>query len=151
MLKQIIIFALALSLMANFAYAAGLSTTFSEVTLEGLEIGKNYSTKELAGLPLAVVNTGDESIDLKAEVLLPDVSELKEGYESIPDINWIKLKRTSFKNIKPKKAAVTDVKISIPADDIYKGKRYHVFIWTHSVGSVIGVGLKSKLLFTIKE
>lgn len=137
--------------MANFAYAAGLSTTFSEVTLEGLEIGKGYSTKELANLPLAVVNTGEEPIDLKVEILLPEPEELKEGYEPIPDINWIRLKKSSFKGIKPKKAAVTDVKILIPADDIYKGKKYQVFIWTHSVGSAIGIGLKSKLLFTIKE
>lgn len=47
------------------AFAGGLSTGFSEVTLEELEPGKTYSTKEAANLPLVVVNTGGEPIDLR--------------------------------------------------------------------------------------
>lgn len=137
--------------IANTCYAAGLSTTFSEVTLEGLETGKDYSTSHVADLPLAVINTGDEATDLKMEILMPEVSELKEGYEPIPDISWIRLEQLEFKGVKPKEAATTDVKISIPGDQQYKGKRYQVFIWTHSTGTAIAVGLKSKLLFTIKE
>lgn len=132
-------------------WAKGLRTGFSEVTLEELETGKTYSTEEVANLPLVIVNTGEEPIDLKIELLLPDVSELKEGFKSIPDLNWIKLEQTEFTGIKPKEAAITDVVISIPDDDIYRGKRYQVFIWSHTIGTKIGVGLKSKLLFTIKN
>lgn len=61
------------------------------------------------------------------------------------------MERTEFTGIKPKEAATTDVLIAIPGDDIYKGRRYQVFIWSHTVGTKIGVGLKSKLLFTIKK
>ena len=131
--------------------AAGLSTGFSEVILENLELGKVYSTKEVAGLPLVVVNTGDEAVDLKIELLLPQESELKEGFEPIPDLGWIKLEKTEFKNIKPDEAATTDVIITIPDDEQYLGKKYQVFIWSHTVGKRVGVGLKSKLLFTIKN
>lgn len=131
--------------------AAGLSTGFSEVTLENLEIGKTYSTKEVAGLPLIVVNTGKEAVDLKIEILLPATSELKEGFEPIPDISWIELEKTEFKNIKPNDSAQTDVLISIPDEPQYQGKRYQVFIWSHTVGRMIGAGLKSKLLLLIAE
>lgn len=132
-------------------WAKGLSTGFSELIIEDLGLGKTYSTKEVANLPLVVVNTGDEPVDLVMEPLIPDASELKEGYEPIPDLGWIKLEETEFKDIQPKEAAVTDVMISIPADDIYRGKRYQVFIWSHTIGTKIGVGLKSKLLFTIEN
>jgi hypothetical protein len=131
-------------------YAAGLTTGFSEVILEDLEVGKTYSTKEVAGLPLVVVNTGKEPVDLKLELLLPDTSELKEGYESIPDLAWIRLEKTDFKKIMPNEAATTDVLISIPEDKLHLGKKYQVFIWSHTTGGTIGIGLKSKLLLKIK-
>jgi len=129
--------------------AAGLSTGFSEVTLEGLDIGKSYSTQETAHLPLIVVNTGEESLDLKIELLLPEAQELKEGFTPIPDLAWIKLEQSEFKEIAPNASATTDILINIPNDKQYQGKKYQAYIWSHSVGRTIGVGLKSKLLFTI--
>ena len=133
------------------AGAAGLSSTFSEVKIENLSIGTSYSTTKEAGLPLNVVNTGDEPIDLKVDILLPEQSELKEGFEPIPDIGWITLENDEFKGVKPKDSAIADVNISIPDDPKYLGKKYQVFIWSHTIGKRIGVGLKSKLLITIKE
>lgn len=132
-------------------YALGLTTRFSQVTLENLETGKSYSTKELAGLPLEVVNTGKEPVDLKIELLLPEPGELKQGFQPIPDLSWIKLEKKEFKNILPNAAASTDVVINIPDEPRYAGKKYQLFIWTHTVGPTIGVGLKSKLLFTISK
>ncbi|OGW82845.1 MAG: hypothetical protein A2987_02030 [Omnitrophica bacterium RIFCSPLOWO2_01_FULL_45_10] len=143
--------AIGLCLSPPKANAAGLSTGFSEVKIENLEIGKSYSTKETVGLPLVVVNTGDEPVDLKMELLLPQESELKEGFEPIPDLSWIRLERTEFKEIEPNEHATSDVIISIPPDPRYQGKKYQVFIWSHTVGGRIGVGLKSKLLFTIAK
>ena len=138
-----------LCLVSAASYAAGLTTGFSEVTLEGLGPGKGYSTQEVVGLPLTVVNTGEEPVDLKMELLMPDMSELKEGFEPIPDLAWIRLEKQEFKEIQPNEAATTDVVISIPPDEQYQGKKFQVFIWTHTIGEKIGVGLKSKLLFTI--
>lgn len=112
----------------------------------------SFSTKEVANLPLIVVNTGKEPIDLKVELLIPGPSELKSGFEPIPDLDWIKLEGTDFKGIKPNESATTDVIISIPNEEKFLGKRYQIFIWSHTSGERIGVGLKTnKLLFTIKE
>lgn len=132
------------------AEASGLSTTFSEVTLENLEIGKTYSTKEVASLPLEVVNTGKQPINLKVEPIMPQESELKAGFKPIPDLSWIKLQKSEFSNIKPNESAVTDVVFSIPNKEKYKGKKCQVFIWSHTTGGAIGIGLKSKLLLVIK-
>jgi len=133
------------------AEAGGLSTTFSEVTLENLEIGKTYSTKEIAGLPLELVNTGKQPINLKIELVMPQESELKAGFEPIPDLSWIKLEKSEFSNIKPNTSAITDVVLSIPNKEKYRGKKYQGFIWSHTVGGSIGIGLKSKLLFATKS
>lgn len=78
-------------------HAAGLSTAFSEVMIENLGAGNDYSTQKVAGMPLVVVNTGDEPVDLKMEVLIPDIAELKEGFEPIPDLSWIKLEKKNLK------------------------------------------------------
>lgn len=152
-MKKKTILLLLLSFFASCAalYASGLSTGFSEVLLEDLESGKTYSTKETAGLPLAVVNTGTEPVDLKIELIIPQTEELKDGFEPIPDLSWIKLGKTEFKAIKPNASAITDVRISIPKDKEYKGKKYQIFIWSHTVGKSIGIGLKSKLLFTVSQ
>lgn len=131
--------------------ASGLSTGFSEVVLDNLMIGKTYSTNETVNLPLLVVNTGAEAVDLKIEVIMAEPSELKAGYEAMPDLSWIKLEKADFKEILPNEAAKTDVIISIPNDKRYSGKKYQVFIWTYTVGRKVGVGLKSKLLFSIKD
>jgi hypothetical protein len=142
---------LAVLVLALTAQAAGLSTGFSEVILENLEIGSSYSTASAANLPLAVVNTGEEPVNLKIELLKPAPAELKEGFEPIPDLNWIELKQKEFFNLEPKQTAVTDVIIHIPNEQQYKGKKYQVYIWSHTVSTNIGVGLKSKLLFSIKR
>lgn len=129
-------------------YAGGLSTTFGEVKVENLKIGKEYSLEEVAKFPLIVNNTSDEVLELKVEVLYPKPKELKEDFEPIPDISWITLEKEEF-TLKPQEEAKTDVIIRIPDDKKYLGKRYQVYIWSHTVGRSLGVGLKSRLLFTI--
>ncbi len=149
MIKRIIWTAALVLLVSAGAEASGLKTTFSEVTLQGLETGKTYGTKEAAGLPLIIENTGAEPVDLSIEPLIPAAEELKEGYEPIPDISWIVLDKKGFTAVAPGGKAETDVMIVIPDDAGYHGKKYQVYIWTHSVGLSVGVGLKSRLLFSI--
>src|SRR4051812_2147466 len=74
----IAILAAALSLhwtAAVWAGRAGLQTKFSMVTLENLEPGVTYNTRELVNLPLVVRNTGDEKAIIKVDVLVPQGSK----------------------------------------------------------------------------
>lgn len=134
--------------LSSHLYAGGLSTTFGEVKLENLKIGEEYSMEETAEFPLVVQNTSDEQLALKVEVLYPKKEELKKGFEPIPDISWISLEKEEF-TLKPQEKAKTDVIIKIPNDEKYAGKKYQVYLWSHTVGRSLGVGLKSRLLFTI--
>lgn len=149
-MKRVWVGLLIIFLFAQTAFAGGLSTGFGEVLVENLPLGKAYSMGKEAKLPLIITNTSNNKVSLKIEVLLPQESELKRGFEPIPDINWIELSQKEFV-IGPAQSAKTDVIISIPGDEQYLGKKYQVWIWSHTVGRAIGVGLKSKLLFTIKQ
>lgn len=135
--------------LVESASAGGLGTTFGEVLVEDLPIGEAYSMEKEANLPLVIHNTSEQKVDLKIEVLSPQEGELKETYQSIPDVEWIEIIQREFV-VEPGEFAKTDVIISVPDDEQYRGKKYQVFIWSHTVGRAIGVGLKSKLLFTVR-
>jgi hypothetical protein len=150
------LFALFVILFISFpreGSTAGISTSFTEVTVRNLSIGKNYAMGEKVGRKLEVRNRGENSIELKMEVLVPSKSELKEGYEPIPEASWIELEKDYF-SVEPSKSAVTDVIVTIPNDKKYLGKKYQAYIWSHTVGKgnlPIALGLKSKLLLEISE
>jgi hypothetical protein len=139
--------------LAQDGNTGGISTSFTEVAVRNLSIGKNYAMGEKVGRKLEVRNRGENSIELKMEVLVPSKSELKEGYEPIPEASWIELEKDYF-SVEPSKSAVTDVIVTIPNDKKYLGKKYQAYIWSHTVGKgnlPIALGLKSKLLLEISE
>jgi len=149
-MKKLILSLSALFISAQTAFAGGLTTTFGEVLVENLPLAKAYSMEKEAKQPLIIVNTSGQVITLKIELLAPQEPELKKGFEIIPDVNWIKVNKTEF-TVEPGKSAKTDVIITVPDDPQYQGKKYQVFIWSHTTGKAVGVGLKSKLLLTVKN
>jgi len=131
----------------------GISTGFTEVVVQDLNVGKNYMIGKKVNQKLRVRNRGENSIELKMEVLVPSRSDLKEGYEPIPDTSWIELEKDYF-FVEPSKSAETDVVITVPNDKKYLGKKYQAYIWSHTVGKgklPIALGLKSRLLLEISE
>ncbi len=130
------------------AFAIGLRTRFGDVTVENLCIGNSYSMRKLVKLPLRVFNDSDRAVELRIDPVFPGPLELKADYTPIPELSWISLERESFK-IGPRMYGETDVSINIPDDEQYLGRKYQVFIWSRTVGNSIGLGLKSRLLFTI--
>ena len=132
------------------AFAAGLSTTFGEIVVENLPLGETYSLAEKVKMPLVVSNTGNAAVNLKIEVLAAKESELKEGFAPIPDIGWIELKQKEF-TLGPGESAKTDVLISVPDDTQYRGRKFQVYLLSYTTGSTVGVGLKSRFLFSIAQ
>ncbi|MBI5116957.1 hypothetical protein HZA56_10840 [Candidatus Poribacteria bacterium] len=137
-----------LALGRTSVFAAGLSTRFGEVTVTNLCIGHRYSMEETAKLPLAILNTSAGPVELRIDPMLPAESELKNGYEPIPDLSWIGLEKNLF-TIPPNEHGTTDIFVTIPNERELLGKKFQVFIWSRTIGTSIGVGLKSKLLFDI--
>jgi hypothetical protein len=137
------------------AKAGGLSTQLGEVVIENLQIGHTYNLKKLVNLQLIVTNTSDYAVELKMEVLSPDKSELRQEAEPIPDPSWVKLSQALFKLI-PNEKAISDIRLSIPDNDRYLGKKYQVTIWSHTLagsggGMFLAYGLKSRIIFTLDK
>lgn len=138
---------------AQDSLAAGLSTSFGEILIENLQIGRTYNTKELINLPLLVRNTMNEPIELEMAVRKPAPGETKTGFEPIPDASWIRLEKSSHA-VLPGKEAVSNVYITIPKDPKLKGRRFFVQLESHTIppkkpGAALSVGIGSRLLFTV--
>lgn len=137
-------------LHSSLSYAYGLKTGFGKVILENVPLGETYSMRKDSNFPLIVKNESPGQIKLKLEVLIPEESEVQEGYEAIPDKGWITLEKDMF-TVEPGGEAETDVVIRVPDDEEYLGRKFHVFIWSHTIEESLGIGIKSKLLFKVTE
>jgi len=138
---------------ADKAFAGGLSTSFGDIFIENLQLGEEYSTKDLINLPLMVKNDSAFTMDMKVEVMIPAKQDLREGFEALPDPSWIRLAKSTF-TVQPGGFAETDVFIKIPKDIKLKGKQYQLYLHSYTIprkDSNISVGLASRLSFTVAE
>ena len=145
--KLMTVLALLLTLTQTVS-ASGLRTPFGEVIVRNIKIGQTYSLYKLVNLPLRVVNTGEEEVDLRVETIAIRPEEVKTGYEAA-GLDWVRVERSSF-TLGPNREAVTDLIITIPNDPALLGRRYESDVWSHTVNSTaLQVGLRSRLLLHI--
>lgn len=145
---SVFIFTIVIICPVGPSHADGLRTGFGKVILENIPIGTTYSMRRDSKFPLVIKNESDKKINLKIEVVIPNPGEIQEGYEAIPDSGWIRLEKNQF-SVEPNDSAETDIMISIPYNKGYIGRKFHVFIFSYTTGGSLGIGLKSKLLFSI--
>ena len=148
-MKLLYTFLLTLVFAATAYTVGGLSSNWGEIVVENLETGKSYDLNKYSGSPFTIVNNFKSDVDLQLKVLKPEPNEIKPGYEAIPDITWVKLEKAEIK-VGASKKEVVNVKLTIPDEQQYAGKKYHVWIWTYTSGQAMGVGLKSRILFSVK-
>lgn len=156
--KSLLVILLALCVFfSTQSYARkGLTTKFADVILQNLSPGKIYNLKVTNHLPYVITNTSDDEQILEVEVLPPQENELKEDYEPIPDVSWIKVVPNRFK-LGPGENSSSEVIISVPADEKYRNRSFQAHILTRSVpdpsarGVAIGVGLSSRIRFSTGE
>ena len=141
----------AVLLLVATGSAVELRTPFVEVNLGCLKPGHTYSVLKERNLPLSVTNMGKSPLELRIGVTPPRREELLEGYEPVPDTGWIKLEQERFQ-VQPGGNAITDVLVSVPREEQYRGHHFQVWLWSHAVSDAgIGAGLKSRLLFSVCE
>ncbi len=145
-----LILLLALFLPAEVT-AGGLSTNLGEVVIEGLEIGEKYSLRNLANIPLSVVNRGSDTVTVKVHPLVPDSVELRKGAVPIPSSDWVSFETDSIV-LAPGAMGVTDVFIEIPDDSSLSSQKFQVMLWSRTIpgpGVFIACGLKSRIIFSV--
>lgn len=145
-----IVATLVLFLASSPVWAGGLSTRFVEVKLENLQPGKTYSVKAEKGRELKVSNTTENiTTDIKIAPERPVGHDLVPGYEPIPDLTWVKVEKNYFEKVGPGQSISTDIKITIPAGDLFRGKKYQVYVYSHTAGAgTFRIGIMSRILFT---
>lgn len=147
-MKSRLLLVVAVLAMASAPVAAsGLRTAFGEVVVRRLKIGQTYSMHKLLNLPLRVVNTGEEMVDLRIETV--HSTTLVPGYEEVPSLDWVRVESATF-TVRPNREAVSDIIITIPNDPALLGRRFQADVWSHTVDPrAILVGLGSRLLMQI--
>ena len=138
---------------AGIAMAGGLSSHFIEVKLKDVKIGKIYSVKEETGKLLDISNTTEDmTLDIAIESEKPKDYNLVSGYKPIPDLSWVVIEKNFFEKVKPGETVKTDILISIPKKRRYAGKKYQVYIYSHTAGKeTFRTGLMGRLLIDIAK
>ncbi|MEE9523006.1 MAG: hypothetical protein V3W05_09395, partial [candidate division NC10 bacterium] len=114
------------------------------VTLDQVKIGQSVRLR----VPLSITNLGANGTRIKVDAVTPAPFELRDGYESIPDPSWIRFERDTF-TVEPNETALTDVILDVPYDVAYLGKRYQVIVFPRSIDGMVGIGFRSRVLFSI--
>lgn len=131
-----------------------LSSNMGEVLLRHLQPGTTYDLTTLLQFPFKVTYEGNSNMLLKLDPVLPEKNEKKEGFENIPDLEWIKMSPDIFE-IKGSTVIHSNVTITLPNEDALLGKKFIVYLWSRvskkGGGFGMGIGTKSRLLLTIAE
>jgi hypothetical protein len=107
-------------------FAGGISTTCGSMYLGNLKIGQSYSLKRLLGFPYNATYKGAWLVTMNIYVEKPFKST-SDGFDPIPDAGWVSLERSTFA-LDPFQVAETDIRIDIPNDEQFLGKKYAVMI-----------------------
>jgi len=70
---------------------SSLHTEFGEVHLQNLAIGKTYSVARIASEQFVVSNTGDDSLFVRVEAVIPAQHQLRAHALPVPDRDWFQV------------------------------------------------------------
>ncbi len=147
MLKWLMLLVLTPSIVLG---KAGIGFSPSEIIYNNLQIGREYDFGELSNIQFEVKNRSESPVSVRIVKYKP--SSAKAGYEPIPDLSWVTVYPELLEKIKPKSKKQVGVKISIPDDEKYLGKKYQIMLQARTTGkSFIGIALNNRIMFTISE
>src|SRR5262249_42932862 len=146
-------FLILICLGSSFA-AEGLSTSFVDIQINGVPLGKPYVVRNSQGEGIHLRNLGKELKRVQIQILTPAPGDLRGGAQPIPDTGWVKVDPVML-DIPGGAVGQSQILLTVPRDKAYRGKTFQVMIWSHSVAldghsMEIGTGLLSRLRFTIK-
>jgi hypothetical protein len=132
---------------AGSLWAAAFTVNFSDIDVDNIQPGVPVSLLQKASFMLSVNNVDTLSSNISLEVISPLKNQLKEGYEPIPDVNWIKFDRASSW-IKPNQTENFDLIIYAPYDQKLFGRKYQAILVVYTLEGVLKVNLKSKIFIS---
>ena len=125
-----------------------LRTEFGEVHLQSLAIGKTYSVARIASEQFVVSNTGEDSLFVHVEAVVPAQHQLRSNALPVPDRRWVRLEMADLV-LPAHSTRTTDVYLSLPYDPDLAGKLFQVDILSRDVNRVQDTQ-RHRLLFTVE-
>ena len=155
--KKVFIFIILLTAPGWHArvWADGLSTTYVDVMVQQVPLGRERAISDGEGRPLVLKNLSDHAIEVHLDALVPTKTQLQGTAEAIPDTRWITIAPQTV-TIPAKGKRSCKVTVRVPENPLYRGKFYQAVIWSHATppkagGVTFNAGLISRLRFTTKK
>ncbi len=142
-------------LICNSVQGSGLSTSFVDVAVMDVPLGKPRRVEDQKGNSFVVWNTGDSPLVVHIEALKPVAQELRTPAESIEEISWVLIQPNTL-SLAPHETGRANIILSLPAERRLRHRTFQAMIWSrseplHGTGVTLSAGLKSRLRFrTIK-
>ena len=134
---------------------AGISTNFSDLVIENLELGGFYNLRILRNCPMVIKNTDNSPIIVEIKLEIPTKVNLMPGYEPIPDTEWIKIVPAKYR-LGPSEKGSSDVIITIPNDEKLVGRHFQASILASSLAAdtapsqfSVAVGCITRIRFSV--
>ncbi|MBN1384568.1 MAG: hypothetical protein JW983_06810 [Elusimicrobia bacterium] len=137
-------------------FAGGIATTFVNVSADDLLINTTYNLTVSHGYPLKVINKSSDLREISIAVKVPQKEDVKEGYEPIPDLNWVYITPEIYE-LGANQTGLSDVILIIPKDKKLRGRKFQVNLEVTGSskkkkgGMTIIPSLLTKLRFSVKE
>jgi hypothetical protein len=139
---------IALAALPAFAKLS-LGVRFPDLVMEKLELGGIYNLRHLRGIPYVLINQSDKAVDAEIVVQAPRKQDMKDGYEPIPDANWMRVVPNKFK-MEPGDVATADVILSVPGDASLTGRHFQATVLSRTTGkNLMQVGVASAVRFSV--
>lgn len=147
-IKIMALILLALSCSGN-VWAAALAVNYSDIVLENLQPGVPVSLLQRTGGALGVNNVDSLGANIYFDILVPNKSQLMEGYEPIPDVKWLKLERGNSW-IKANQTENFDLIVYVPYDQKLFGKKYQAILMVYALEGIgaLKSNIKTKILLS---
>src|SRR5258708_936119 len=72
-----------------FARADGLSTSFADIDVGNVVLGRPQKVLDHAGRSLTIKNLGAAPVRVVIDVVVPQPAQLRPGAQPIPDVGWL--------------------------------------------------------------
>jgi hypothetical protein len=126
-----------------------LGVKFPELVMEKLDVGGIYNLRQLRGIPYVLINQSDQAVQAEVVVQQPRVQDMKDGYEPIPDPNWIKVIPNNLK-MEPGDVMTSDVILAVPKDQALVGRHFQANVLARTTGAqLLQVGVASQVRFSV--
>jgi hypothetical protein len=126
------------------AGAASFTVNFSDIQVDNVQPGVPVSLLQKAGFVLSVTNTSGLDTDIRFEFSSPAKSQVKAGFEPIPDVNWLKTENTGSM-FRPGETRDFDLVVYAPyAADLF-GKKFQAVMKTYTLEGTMKITLKSNI------